>query len=99
MVGHNPIALGCVALLLGVAVMLTVRTQRRAWGPALIALVLFSGYQVLHVSWAIFSYIGDERPIPARIYVARDLYLIGLGVGLLGLAIMAVHYVVTRMLE
>ena len=99
MVGFNPVALSCVAVSLGVAVMLTVRTRKMAWGPALIALILFSGYEVLHVWWAEFIYIDDEKPIPTGIYVAHDLYFIGLGVGVLVLAFMAVRYVIVRMLE
>ncbi len=100
MVGLNPVALTCVAVSLGVAVMLTVRTRKIAWGPAFIALVLFSGYELLHVWWGPeFMYVDDNKAIPTRIDVAHDLYLAGLGVGVLGLVIMAVRYVVVRILE
>jgi hypothetical protein len=63
MVGFNPVALSCVAVSLGVAVMLTVRTRKIAWGPAFIAIVLLSGYELLHVKWQEFIYIDDEKPI------------------------------------
>jgi hypothetical protein len=100
MVGLNPVALCCVAVSLGLAVMLTVRTRKIAWGPALIALVLFSGYELLHLWWGPeFILVDDEKPIPTRLNVAHDLYLIGLGVGVLGLGIMAVRYVIDRMQE
>jgi len=98
MVGLNPTALTCVAVSLGAAVMLTIRTRKIAWGPALIALLLFSGYELLHVWWAEFIYIDDNKPMPTGIYIARDLYLIGLCAGVLGLAFMAVRYIIVRML-
>jgi hypothetical protein len=100
MVGFNPVALTCVAVSLGVAVMLTVRTRKIAWGPALISLVLFSGYELLHLWWGPeFIYVDDNKTIPIRFNVAHDLYLVGLGVGVLGLTLMAVRYVIVRMIE
>ena len=100
MVGLNPVALSCAAISLGTAVMLTIRTRKIAWGPALIALVLFSGYELVHLWWGPeFTYVDDDKPIPTRFNVAHDLYMIGLGAGILGLIIVAVRYVIARMSE
>jgi hypothetical protein len=64
-----------------------------AWGPVFVALVLFSGYEFLHVKWQEFLYIDDEKIIPTWLHLASGLYLAGLGVGVLGLTVMAVLYV------
>jgi hypothetical protein len=97
MVGFNPIALSCTALLLGVAIMLTVRTRKMAWPPAFMALVLISGYEFLHVAWQKFIYIDDNKKIPTSLHLASGSYLVALGVGALGLAFLAIRYVVVRM--
>src|SRR6266436_26271 len=97
MVGFNPIALSCTAISLGVGVMLTEQTRKMAWGPTLMALVLFSGYEFLHVAWQKFLYVDDNRNIPTSLHLASSSYLVGLGVGVLGLAFVAIRYVIVRM--
>jgi len=92
MLGFNPIALTCVAVSLGIAVMLTVRTRQIAWTPVFVALVLFSGYEHLHVKYQEFLYVDDNKDIPTSLHLVNDLYLIGLGLGLLGLALVFVRY-------
>ncbi len=98
-IGLNPVALACSALLLGVAVMLTIRTRKMAWAPAFIALAQISTYEFLHVKWQEFIYIDDNKNIPTLLHVASGLYFIGLGAGVLGLAYMAVRYVIVSMLK
>jgi hypothetical protein len=70
-----------------------------AWGPVLVALILFSGYESLHVGWQEFLYVDDNKNIPAQLHLAKDLYHIGLGFGVLGLAFMTVRYIIVRALE
>ena len=66
--------------------------------PLFVALVLFSGYEILHVKWAEFIYIDDNKNIPTRLHVVSELYHIGFGVGILGLVVMAARFIIVRAL-
>lgn len=87
LIGFNPAALACVAVSLGIAVILSLRTRKFVWGPVFAALTLFSGYETLHVKWQEFLYVDDNKSVPTGLHLAHDFYLLGFCVGLLGLAV------------
>jgi len=70
-----------------------------AWGPVFVALILFSGYESLHVGWQEFLYVDDYKSIPDRLHLAKDSYHFGLGLGALGLAFITVRYIIVRALK
>ena len=90
--GPNPVVLTCFAVSLPAAAMLAIRTRNIAWIPAFVALIMFSGYELWQVWGQVFIYVDDDRDVPTWLHLTKDLCLIGLALGILGLVVISLRW-------